>query len=254
MSSIDANLQHVRREIEAARRSCGAEVSTSVSSAAASAASFATAFATPFATSQVVTLVAVSKTKPAALVREAFAAGQRAFGENYVQEGVEKINVLADLRERGIEWHFIGPLQSNKAKLVAQHFDWVHGIDRAKIAEALARHRVGMPPLNVCVQINVSGEATKSGVAPDDVISLARAVMLHPELKLRGLMTIIENTVDEREQRAQFRLLRNLQATLAADGIATDTLSMGMSQDFRMAIAEGATMVRIGSAIFGERT
>jgi PLP dependent protein len=237
MSSIAANLQHVRREIEAASRARTRASDTNVSKGVSP-----------------VTLVAVAKTKPAALVREAFAAGQRDFGENYVQEGVEKIAALQDLRADGIVWHFIGPLQSNKAKLVAQHFDWVHGVDREKVAIALARHREHLSPLNVCVQVNVSGEASKSGVAPAAVLALARAVAAHPQLKLRGLMTIIENTPDPATQRDQFRTLRALQEDVAAAGIATDTLSMGMSQDFRIAIDEGATMVRIGSAIFGERT
>lgn len=237
MSSIAANLQHVRREIEAASRTCAPGVAANVSKGVSA-----------------VTLVAVSKTKPAAMVREAFAAGQRDFGENYVQEGVEKIAALHDLRAGGIVWHFIGPLQSNKAKLVAQHFDWVHGIDRAKIAEALARHRGDLAPLNVCVQVNVSGEGSKSGVAPAGAIELAKNVAAYPQLALRGLMTIIENTTDPAKQREQFGVMHQLQRDLAASGIATDTLSMGMSQDFRVAIEEGATMVRIGSAIFGERT
>jgi PLP dependent protein len=237
MSSIAANLQHVRREIDAASRAAAQLNATNVSKGVSA-----------------VTLVAVSKTKPAAMVREAFAAGQRDFGENYVQEGVEKIAALHDLREGGIIWHFIGPLQSNKARLVAQHFDWVHGIDRAKIAEALARNRGGAGPLNVCIQVNVSGEATKSGVKPADVVPLAQVIAAHAELKLRGLMTIIENTTNPALQCTQFRVMRQLQRDLAAAGIATDTLSMGMSQDFHAAIEEGATMVRIGSAIFGERT
>jgi PLP dependent protein len=237
MSSIAANLQHVRRDIEAASQAPAHAAHTNVSKDVSP-----------------VTLVAVSKTKPAALVREAFAAGQRDFGENYVQEGVEKIAALQDLRGDGMVWHFIGPLQSNKARLVAQHFDWVHGVDREKIAEALARHRAQQTPLNVCVQVNVSGEGSKSGVAPAAAVALARAVAAHPQLKLRGLMTIIENTADPAKQRAQFHAMHALQQDLAAAGIATDTLSMGMSQDFRIAIEEGATMVRIGSAIFGERT
>jgi hypothetical protein len=245
MSSIDANLQHVWREMEAARRQTVNGVSTVVSRA----------------DGEPVTLVAVSKTKPAAMLREAFQCGQRAFGENYVQEGVAKIAELADLRSdfhaEGIVWHFIGPLQSNKAKLVAQHFDWVHGVDRPKIAEALANHRqafLSLPPLNVCIQVNVSGEATKSGVSPSDVLTLAKLIGTLSALKLRGLMTIIENTHDENKWRQQFRQMKSLRAMLATEGIVTDTLSMGMSQDFRVAIEEGATMVRIGSAIFGSRT
>ena len=203
-----------------------------------------------------VSLVAVSKTKPSAMVREAFLAGQRLFGENYVQEGVAKIAELSDLRALGIEWHFIGPLQSNKAKLVAQHFDWVHGVDRLKIAEALAKNRAEMgnfAPLNVCVQVNVSGEISKGGVAPSEANILAKQITALPALKLRGLMTIIENTPDEATQRTQFGMMRTLQQQLSGDGILLDTLSMGMSQDFRIAIEEGATMVRIGSAIFGSR-
>jgi PLP dependent protein len=251
MSSISENLQHVRREIDAA---CRSRIQTEIDP------SHATALAPSRLSKDVsahadspITLIAVSKTKPAAQIREAFAAGQRDFGENYVQEGVEKIAALADLRAVGVRWHFIGPLQSNKAKLVAQHFDWVHGVDREKIAEALARHREGMTALDVCVQVNVSGEASKSGVAPSEVLTLARAVSAHANLRLRGLMTIIENTPDAATQRAQFRAMRDLQAQLADAGIVTDTLSMGMSQDFHVAIEEGATMVRIGSRIFGER-
>jgi pyridoxal phosphate enzyme (YggS family) len=186
-------------------------------------------------------------------VRAAFAAAQRDFGENYVQEAVTKIDELADLRMGGIVWHFIGPLQSNKLKLVASQFDWVHGIDRLKVALALSRHRVGREALNVCVQVNVSGEITKGGVAPDDAAALACQVAQLPHLKLRGLMTIIEDTVDEATQRAQFRKMRTLFETIRRDNSGIDTLSMGMSQDFAVAISEGATMVRIGSAIFGAR-
>ncbi len=200
-----------------------------------------------------VALVAVSKAKPAEMVRAAHAAGQRAFGENYAQEGVAKVESLIDLRGE-LEWHFIGPLQSNKARPVALRFDWVHGIDRLKIAEALSRHRVGISPLNVCVQVNASGEAGKSGVAPAEALALARAVANLPALHLRGLMTVIENTPDEARQREQFGLMRNLQNDLLKAGLKVDTLSMGMSQDFAVAIDEGATMVRIGSAIFGART
>jgi len=241
MSPIKANLQHIQREIRrAAERTSGDKTI------------ILNAFYPP------ISLIAVSKTKPAAMLRDAFAAGQRLFGENYVQEGIAKIAELADLRAQGIEWHFIGPLQSNKAKLVAQHFDWVHGVDRLKIAEALAKNRRELDgsdrgPLNVCIQVNVSGEASKGGVAPDQTLALAKQIVALTGIKLRGLMTIIENTPDEATQRAQFLLLRTLQEQLLANGIALDTLSMGMSQDFRAAIAEGATMVRIGSAIFGAR-
>jgi pyridoxal phosphate enzyme (YggS family) len=228
MSPIESNLQHVK------------QVLTDVIAGL------------PQAARKPVTLVAVSKTKPAEAVREAFAAGQRAFGENYAQEGVAKIEALSDLRPQGIEWHYIGPLQSNKARLVASHFDWVHGIDRLKIAEALSKHRPDAP-LNVCVQVNVSGEPSKSGVTPADVPALAKAVARMPGLRLRGLMTIIENTPDESSQRRQFRIMREQMDALNASGLSLDTLSMGMSQDFRIAIEEGATLVRIGSAIFGAR-
>jgi PLP dependent protein len=237
MSPIKANLQHIQHAI-------------SIASSPASA--ITSPVASPVA-SRHVSLIAVSKTKPSAMVREAFAAGQRLFGENYVQEGIAKIAELSDLREQGIEWHFIGPLQSNKAKLVAQHFDWVHGLDRLKIAEALARNRAGLPALNVCIQVNVSAEASKGGVMPDEMLALAKQIANLPGLKLRGLMTIIENTPDEATQRAQFGMMRKLLQQLVAEGFEVDTLSMGMSQDFRIAIEEGATMVRIGSAIFGER-
>jgi PLP dependent protein len=233
MSPIKANLQHIQREI-------------SIASSPASAMVGATA-------TQRVSLIAVSKTKPSAMVREAFDAGQRLFGENYVQEGIAKIAELVDLREQGIEWHFIGPLQSNKAKLIAQHFDWVHGVDRLKIAEALAKNRTGLPALNVCIQVNVSAEASKSGVMPNEILDLASQIATLPGLKLRGLMTIIENTPNEAVQHTQFGMMRKLQQQLITEGFKVDTLSMGMSQDFRIAIEEGATMVRIGSAIFGAR-
>ena len=200
-----------------------------------------------------VTLVAVSKTKSASDVREAFMAGQRDFGENYLQEAMPKMAALGDLRNCGIVWHFIGPLQSNKLKLVATHFDWVHGVEQLKSAVALSRHRSGHKALNVCVQVNVSDEASKSGVAPGDALALVTQVALLPNLNVQGLMTIIENTVDEATQRAQFRKMRTLFESMQCGGMAIDTLSMGMSQDFKVAIAEGATMVRIGSAIFGAR-
>ncbi|MDI3491551.1 MAG: dependent protein [Thauera sp.] len=196
-------------------------------------------------------LLAVSKTWPAAAVREAAAAGQRAFGENYVQEGVDKIEAL---RELGLEWHFIGPLQSNKTRLVASAFDWVHSIDRLKIAERLSAQRdVHLAPLNVCLQVNVSGEESKSGVAPGEVAALAQAVADLPRLRLRGLMCIPEPTGDVTLLRARFALLRELQVQLIAAGLSLDTLSMGMSHDIEPAVAEGATIVRVGTAIFGER-
>jgi len=198
-----------------------------------------------------VRLLAVSKTWPADSVREAAAAGQRAFGENYVQEGVAKVDELAGL---GLEWHFIGPLQSNKTRLVANRFSWVHSIDRLKIAERLSEQRdVHLPPLEVCIQVNVSGEASKSGVAPADLPDLARAVAVLPRLRLRGLMAIPEPTPDVALQRARFASLRAMRNELNAAGFALDTLSMGMSDDLEAAIAEGSTLVRVGTAIFGSR-
>ena len=199
-----------------------------------------------------VKLLAVSKTWPADSVREAAAAGQCAFGENYVQEGAEKVDALAGL---GLEWHFIGPLQSNKTRLVANRFVWVHSIDRLKIAERLSAQRdAHLPPLEVCIQVNVSGEASKSGVAPGELPELAHAVAGQPRLRLRGLMAIPEPTSDVALQRARFATLRQLRDQLNADGLALDTLSMGMSDDLEAAIAEGSTMVRVGTAIFGSRS
>jgi pyridoxal phosphate enzyme (YggS family) len=202
---------------------------------------------------QSVTLLAVSKTQEASAVRDAFAAGQRAFGENYVQEALDKMVALADLRPQ-IEWHLIGPLQSNKTRVVAEHFDWVHSIDRLKVAQRLSDQRPArLPPLDVCLQVNVSGEASKSGVAPVDVPGLARTVAALPRLRLRGLMAIPEPEGDFEAQRAPHRLLRELQQVLVRDGLPLDTLSMGMSADLEAAVAEGATLVRIGTAIFGTR-
>ena len=199
-----------------------------------------------------VSLLAVSKTWPADSVREAAAAGQRAFGENYVQEGADKVDALAGL---GLEWHFIGPLQSNKTRLVANRFAWVHSIDRLKIAERLSAQRdAHLPPLEVCIQVNVSGEASKSGVAPAELPALAHAVAGLPRLRLRGLMAIPEPTSDVAVQRARFAALRELRDQLNAGGLALDTLSMGMSDDLEAAIAEGSTMVRVGTAIFGSRS
>lgn len=198
-----------------------------------------------------VALLAVSKTWPAESVRQVAALGQRTFGENYVQEGVDKIAALADLN---LEWHFIGPLQSNKTRPVAEHFQWVHSIDRLKIAQRLSEQRPEhLPPLQVCVQVNVSGEASKSGCAPEEAESLAKAVAVLPRLQLRGLMAIPEPTEDEALLRSRFALLRGLLDRLNAQGLALDTLSMGMSHDLETAIAEGATLVRIGTAIFGAR-
>ncbi len=201
--------------------------------------------------SRAVTLVAVSKTRPAADVAEALAAGHRDFGENYVQEAVGKIEALAG---RGAVWHFIGHLQGNKAKDVARHFDWVHGVDRERIADLLARARpADRPPLSVCVQVNISLEATKSGVAPGEALALARHVAGLPGLRLRGLMGMASPSGDEATQRREFAVLRREFETLKSAGLPVDTLSMGMSHDFPAALAEGATMLRVGTAIFGER-
>ena len=200
-----------------------------------------------------VALLAVSKTFPAEDVRAVFEAGQRAFGENYVQEAVAKIAALADLRDQ-VQWHFIGPLQSNKTKVVAENFDWVHSVDRLKIAERLSEQRPeNMAALNVCLQVNVSGEASKSGVAPAEALALARRIAALPRLRLRGLMAIPEAAESLDEQRAPHRRLRELMETLRADGLELDTLSIGMSADLEAAILEGSTMVRIGTAIFGAR-
>jgi pyridoxal phosphate enzyme (YggS family) len=202
-----------------------------------------------------VSLLAVSKTFGPDSVREAHAAGQTAFGENYVQEALAKIEALAELRAQ-LQWHFIGPLQSNKTRPVAEAFDWVHSVDRLKIAERLAAQRpAGLPPLNICLQVNVSGEASKGGVAPAELPALAAAVAaLAPEqLRLRGLMSIPEPTDDARQQRAAHRQLRELLEALCQQGLVLDTLSMGMSADLEAAIAEGSTIVRIGTAIFGAR-
>ena len=200
-----------------------------------------------------VTLLAVSKTCSASRVREAHAAGQTRFGENYVQEALAKVEQLADLRP-ALEWHLIGPLQSNKTRVVAEHFDWVHSIDRLKLAERLSAQRPPqLAPLQVCLQVNISGEASKSGLPPDQVPAVAAAVARLPGLALRGLMAIPEPAADAAAQRAPHRALQALLARLQGEGLALDTLSMGMSADLEAAVAEGATMVRIGSAIFGER-
>ncbi len=202
--------------------------------------------------SESVSLLAVSKTFPIEAVDAVAAAGQRAFGENYAQEGVEKAIARPEL-----EWHFIGPLQSNKTRGVAEHFTWVHSIDRLKIAKRLSAQRpTGLPPLQVCVQVNIDGEATKSGCAPHEALALCQAIAALPQLQLRGLMAIPEATADQTTQRRHFAALRQLRDTInAADtGLKLDTLSMGMSDDLESAIAEGATIVRIGSAIFGPRT
>lgn len=199
-----------------------------------------------------VRLLAVSKTFPAAAVAEAHAAGQTAFGENYVQEGVEKIAALANLP---LEWHYIGPIQSNKTRPIAEHFAWVHAVDRLKIAERLSAQRpANMPDLQVCLQVNVSAETSKSGIESAAILNLARQVARLPHLKLRGLMAIPAPAAGLAAQRAPFRELRLLKEQLNAAGLDCDTLSMGMSADLEAAIMEGATMVRIGTAIFGPRT
>jgi len=198
-----------------------------------------------------VRLLAVSKTHSAALVEEAFIAGQTAFGENYVQEALEKMDTLA---ASGIEWHLIGPLQSNKTRVVSERFHWVHTVDREKIARRLSEARpAGMPPLQVLVQVNVSGEASKSGVAPAQAVAVSRAIAAMPRLRLRGLMAIPEPTDDVEQQSARFREVRVLFDELKDAGLDVDTLSMGMTGDMDAAIAEGSTMVRIGTAIFGQR-
>jgi len=198
-----------------------------------------------------ISLLAVSKTWPAVDVRAAVDAGQRAFGENYVQEGVDKTVELADL---GLNWHFIGPLQSNKTRRVAERFDWVHSVERLKIAERLSEQRPDtLPPLQICLQINVSGEETKSGMALSELPQLARQVARLPRLKLRGLMAIPAPLEDFEAQRQSFRRVREAYEQMRGEGLALDTLSMGMTHDLEAAIAEGATLVRVGTAIFGER-
>ena len=196
-------------------------------------------------------LLAVSKTVAAAEIRRAYAAGQRALGESYVQEAAEKVEALNDLP---LKWHFVGPIQSNKTRPIAENFSWVHSLDRARIADRLAAARPSdLPDLQVCLQVNISNEPSKGGVAPQDLPALARHVQNLPRLKLRGLMAIPEPTGDPLRQRQAFRQLRQLLEQLNAEGFQLDTLSMGMSDDLEAAIAEGATIVRVGSAIFGER-
>lgn len=226
MATIAVNLQAVRARIERAAQAVGRRPGD-------------------------IALVAVSKTFPAEYIAQAHAAGQRAFGENYAREAVEKITKLAPLP---LEWHFIGPIQSNKTSVIATHCQWVHSVAREKIAQRLDAGRPGgLPPLNVCIQVNVSGEAAKSGVEPGEEFKLAEAIARLPRLKLRGLMAIPEPTTDPALQRRRFALLRELKDQLVARGHALDTLSMGMSDDLEAAIAEGATMVRVGTAIFGRR-
>jgi pyridoxal phosphate enzyme (YggS family) len=228
--SISAHIEQVRQAIAAAAQAAGRD-------------------------SKSVSLIAVSKTFGPEAVIAAADAGQRAFGENYLQESLDKMLAVKSLRpDLTLEWHFIGPIQSNKTRSVAEHFDWVHAVDREKIAKRLSEQRPGnLPPLQICLQVNVSGEDSKRGVSPADVIPLARAVSVLPRLCLRGLMAIPEPAEDPERQRAPFSLLRQLAQQLREAGIETDTLSMGMSADMTAAIAEGATMVRIGTAIFGKR-
>lgn len=203
---------------------------------------------------QSVTLLCVSKTFGADAVRVAYGAGERQFGENYVQEALDKMDALADLRE-GIQWHLIGPLQSNKTRVVAERFDWVHSVDRLKIAERLSQQRPAeLAPLQVCLQVNVSGEASKSGMAPEEVLDVAKAVTLLPRLRLRGLMAIPEPAGDLAAQRKPHALLCGLLDRLRAEGLLVDTLSMGMTADLEAAVMEGATVVRVGTAIFGRRS
>ena len=242
MGSIGSNLQEVKRRIATACIEAGRD------------ANIRTRAAVPGADPGVL-LLAVSKTFGEAAVRQAHAAGQLAFGENYVQEALAKIAALADLRP-SIEWHLIGPLQSNKTRVVAEAFDWVHTVDRLKTAQRLAEQRpAGLPPLNLCLQVNVSGEDSKSGVAADELAALAAAVAgLAPErVRLRGLMSIPEPTADAAGQRRPHRLLREMLLALQQRGIPLDTLSMGMSADLEAAVAEGATIVRVGTAVFGAR-
>jgi PLP dependent protein len=233
MSTIAANLQAVEATINAAAAASGRPRST-------------------------IQLLAVSKTFPVEAVLEAMAAGQRAFGENYLQEGVEKIADVARAQptqlDTPVEWHFIGPIQSNKTRPIATSFAWVHTVERLKIAQRLSEQRPPeMGPLNICLQVNISGEATKSGAKPDELPELARQVALLPNLRLRGLMAIPEPQTDPALQRAAFAKLRTLGEGLRSAGLMIDTLSMGMSGDMEAAIFEGATIVRVGSAIFGER-
>lgn len=194
----------------------------------------------------------MSKTFPASYVEEVHRAGQKAFGESYVQEAVRKITALATLE---LEWHFIGPVQSNKTRAIAEHFHWVHSIEREKVAARLSAARPPhLPPLNVCIQVNVSGEATKGGVEPGGEKALAQAIVELPRLCLRGLMTIPQPGVDTARQREPYARLRQMKDELVACGFPLDTLSMGMSDDLEAAVREGATIVRIGTAIFGART
>jgi pyridoxal phosphate enzyme (YggS family) len=229
MATIAANIQQVRARIAAACAAAQRPV-------------------------QSVTLLAVSKTFGPDAVREALAAGERCFGENYVQEAVDKMAALGDLRAR-IEWHLIGPLQSNKTRVVARQFDWVHSVDRLKVAQRLSEQRpADLPPLQLCLQVNVSGEASKSGLAPSELPHVAHAVATLPRVRLRGLMAIPEPAAELDAQREPHAALRSMLHRLRDDGLALDTLSMGMTADLEAAVLEGATIVRIGTAIFGGRS
>ncbi|ALK95801.1 alanine racemase [Massilia sp. WF1] len=230
MSTIAGNLQAVEATIQAACEAASRPRST-------------------------VQLLAVSKTFPAEAVLEAAACGQRAFGENYLQEGVDKIAAVAKaLPDTRLEWHFIGPIQSNKTRPIAANFDWVHTVERLKIAQRLSEQRPPeLGPLNICLQVNISGEASKSGIPPAELPALALAVAALPNLRLRGLMAIPEPQEDPALQRLPFARLRELAQDIVKSGIHLDTLSMGMSGDMRAAVLEGATIVRVGSAIFGAR-
>ena len=198
-----------------------------------------------------VQLLAVSKTRPIEDIHHALTENQRHFGENYLQDALSKINTAP---ESGIEWHFIGPIQSNKTRQIAENFQWVHTIDRLKIAQRLSEQRSAeLPPLNVCIQVNVSSEDSKSGVSLEEALPLAKQISTLPNIILRGLMTIPASSNDFEQQRKPFQILKQLKDKIQSEGIALDTLSMGMSNDMEAAIAEGSTMVRIGTAIFGQR-
>ena len=228
MATIEGNIQQVHARIAAACRTALRPV-------------------------QSVTLLVVSKTFTARCVRDAFTAGEHQFGENYVQEGIDKIDQLSDIRDQ-LQWHLIGPLQSNKTRVVAQHFDWVHSVDRFKTAQRLSDQRPHhLPPLQICLQVNVSGETSKSGFAPHELPQAAQQIASLPRLELRGLMSIPEPSSSLTVQRASHRSLRLLLEQLKADGLTLDTLSMGMSHDYALAIEEGSDIIRIGEGIFGPR-
>lgn len=230
MSSIEQNIQQITSQIEEIQQKCGRALGS-------------------------VQLLAVSKTKPVEAILEAASVGQVAFGENYVQEGVDKVRYFADnYSELPLEWHFIGPIQSNKTRPVAESFSWVHTVDRDKIAKRLSDQRPGgLPPLQVLIQVNTSGESSKSGTSEEEVFQLAELISTLPNLTLRGLMSIPANVSDYESQCAAFEQLAELNQKLAAIYPQVDTLSMGMSGDMQAAIETGSTMVRIGTAIFGAR-